>query len=127
MARRCINPILVQPDSVAKSVKAEHLRRASAAAKEYNSLITQTRAGYLEVEKHVLVANSEGVWGQEDRVRSRFTVEAVASSATEKQSGHLGPGGSEGFELFDRINVEECAREAARVAVTMLGAKPCPA
>ena len=51
----------------------------------------------------------------------------MASSATEKQSGHLGPGGSEGYELFDRINVEDTAREAARIAVTMLGAKPCPA
>ena len=77
--------------------------------------------------KHVLVANSEGIWGEENRTRSRFTIEAVASSATEKQSGHLGPGGSEGYELFDRINVEDTAREAARIAVTMLGAKPCPA
>ena len=67
------------------------------------------------------------IWGEENRTRSRFTIEAVASSATEKQSGHLGPGGSEGYELFDRINVEDTAREAARIAVTMLGAKPCPA
>ena len=50
----------------------------------------------------------------------------MASSATEKQSGHLGPGGSEGYELFERINVEDTAREAARIAVTMLGAKPLP-
>lgn len=127
MAKRCVNPILVQPDSIEKRRKAEQLRLASEAARGYDSLITQTRAGYLEVQKHVLVANSEGVWGEEDRVRSRFTVEAVASSATEKQSGHLGPGGSEGFELFDRIDVEASAREAARIAVTMLGAKPCPA
>lgn len=127
MAARCINPIRILPESIAKAQKAEQLRRASAAATGYDARITQTRAGYLEVGKHVLVANSEGVWGEEDRTRSRFTIEAVASSATEKQSGHLGPGGSEGYELFDRINVEETAREAARIAVTMLGAKPCPA
>ena len=127
MAKRCINPIGILPESIAKTAKAEQLRKASAAAQEYHSLITQTRSGYLEVSKHILVANSEGVWGEEDRVRTRFTIEAVASSASEKQSGHLGPGGSEGFELFDRIDVENCAREAARVAVTMLGAKPCPA
>ena len=127
MAKRCINPIGILPESIAKTAKAEQLRKASAAAQGYHSLITQTRSGYLEVSKHILVANSEGVWGEEDRVRTRFTVEAVASSASEKQSGHLGPGGSEGFELFDRIDVENCAREAARVAVTMLGAKPCPA
>ncbi len=127
MARRCINPIRILPSDVAKAVKAEQLARASAAAKGYDALITQTRAGYLEVMKHVLVANSKGVWGEEDRVRSRFTIEAVASSASEKQSGHLGPGGSEGYELLERIDVEQAAREAAAIAVTMLKAKPCPA
>ncbi len=125
--RPCINPIRILPKNTAKSQKAEYLRLAAEAAKAYSPSITQTRTGFLEVSKHVLVANSEGVWGEEDRVRTRFTVEAVASSASEKQSGHFGPGGSEGMELFERINVEETAREAARIAVTMLGAKPCPA
>lgn len=127
MAERCINPIRILPESVSKQRKAEQLGLATAAARAYHDAVTQTRAGYLEVMKHVLVANSEGIWGEENRTRSRFTIEAVASSATEKQSGHLGPGGSEGYELFDRINVEDTAREAARIAVTMLGAKPCPA
>lgn len=125
--RPCINPIRILPKNTAKSQKAEYLRLAAEAAKAYSPSITQTRTGFLEVSKHVLVANSEGIWGKEDRVRTRFTVEAVASSASEKQSGHFGPGGSEGMELFERINVEETAREAARIAVTMLGAKPCPA
>ncbi len=125
--RPCINPIRILPRNTAKSQKAEYLRLAAEAAKAYSPSITQTRTGFLEVSKHVLVANSEGIWGEEDRVRTRFTVEAVASSASEKQSGHFGPGGSEGMELFERINVEETAREAARIAVTMLGAKPCPA
>ena len=127
MALRCINPIRILPNSVLKSEKADYLRLAANAAQEYHPAITQTRTGLLEVSKHVLVANSEGVWGEEDRVRTRFTAEAVASSASEKQSGHLGPGGSEGMELFTHINAEETAREAARIAVTMLGAKPCPA
>ncbi len=125
--RPCINPIRILPKNTAKSQKAEYLRLAAEAAKAYSPSITQTRTGFLEVSKHVLVANSEGIWGEEDRVRTRFTVEAVASSASEKQSGHFGPGGSEGMELFERINVEETAREAARIAVTMLGAKTCPA
>ena len=127
MADRCINPIRILPNTIAKAQKAELLRLAAEAAKNYDTLITQTRAGYLEVMKHVLVANTEGIWGEEDRTRSRFTIEAVASSATEKQSGQFGPGGSEGFELFEHVDVEETAREAARIAVTMLGAKPCPA
>lgn len=127
MARRCVNPVRILPGDVAKSEKAGYLRLAAEAAEGYDPAVTQTRTGFLEVRKHVLVANSEGVWGEEERVRTRFTVEAVASSASEKQSGHLAPGGSEGMELFERIDVEETAREAARIAVAMLGAKPCPA
>ena len=82
MAERCINPIRILPESVSKQRKAEQLRLASAAARAYHDAVTQTRAGYLEVMKHVLVANSEGIWGEENRTRSRFTIEAVASSAT---------------------------------------------
>lgn len=127
MARRCIQPIRIPPDTIAKADKAEQLRMASAAAEGYHAAITQSRAGYLEVMQHILVANSEGIWGEEDRTRSRFTIEAIASSASEKQSGRMAPGGSEGYELLERIDVEEAAREAAQIAVTMLGAKPCPA
>lgn len=81
--------------------------------------------GFLDVTKNVLVQFLKAL-GRRRRVRSRFTVEAVASSATEKQSGHLGPGGSVGFELFDQINVEDTAREAALVAMTLLGANLVP-
>ncbi len=123
----CRNPIRIMPDEVEKRKKAEKLFLASEAAKNYSPLITQTRANCLDVVQNVFIANSGGLWAEEQRVRSRFNVEAIASSATEKQSGHLGPGGSVGFELYEQIDVEERAREAARIAVTMLGAKPCPA
>ncbi|MDD4843984.1 MAG: TldD/PmbA family protein [Anaerotignum sp.] len=123
----CRNSIRIMPDEVEKRKKAEKLFLASQAAKNYSPLITQTRANCLDVVQNVFIANSEGLWAEEERVRSRFNVEAIASSATEKQSGHLGPGGSVGFELYEQIDVEERAREAARIAVTMLGAKSCPA
>lgn len=120
------HPVQIMPDTVTKRRKAERLFTATAAVEGYSPLITQSRAGCADVVKDVLVANTEGIWQEEQRVRSRFTIEAIASSATEKQSGYFGPGGSEGFELFRRISVEECAREAARIAVTMLNATNCP-
>ncbi len=123
----CRNPIQIMPDAVEKNRKAEKLFLAAEAAKNYSPLVHQTRTGCLDIVKDVFITNTDGLWSEEQRVRSRFTVEAIASSATEKQSGHLGPGGSVGFELYDLIDVEEKAREAARIAVTMLGAKPCPA
>ena len=120
------NQILIMPDTISKRRKAERLFTATAAAQEYSQKITQTRASYVDVKKDVFIANTLGIWAQEERIRSRFTIEAIASSAQEKQSGSLSPGGSEGFELFKRIRVEDCAQEAARIAVTMLDAKNCP-
>ena len=56
----------------------------------------------------------------------RFTVEAIASSETEKQSGYFAPGSGLGYEFVETYPVEQTAREAARIAVTMLNAKQCP-
>ncbi len=121
-----IHNIRIMPSSVSKKEKVDMLRSASNAAFSYHSLISQTRCGYLDTVQDVLIANSEGLWAEDERVRTRFTVESVASSESEKQSGHFSPGGHTGGELFASVNVEEIAREASRIAVTMLGADLCP-
>lgn len=120
------NPCVLPPSSVNKSRKADVLRRACAAASEYNSLITQTSASFGDAEKKVWIANSDGLYRTDERARTRFTIEAVASSETEKQSGYFGPGAGKGFEFCEEYPIEETAREAARIAVTMLSAKSCP-
>lgn len=118
--------IQIMPNSIEKRKVVEIMRSASNAAFSYNSQISQTRAGYLDSIQDVFIANSEGLWINDKRIRTRFTIESVASSATEKQSGHFSPGRHMGFELFEKINVEEIAKEASRIAVTMLKADPCP-
>ncbi|GFI62057.1 metalloprotease TldD [Clostridiales bacterium] len=120
------NIIKIEPDKRPVCDKRDLLKEASDAAFSFNSLITQTRTGYMDSAQEVLIANSEGLWVSDRRVRTRFTVEAVAGDGSEKQSGRLSPGGSEGMELFERINVKETARHAAETAVTMLGAEECP-
>ena len=120
------NPYVIAPVGVDKSRKVELLRRACSSAKEYSALITQTGASYGDVQKQVWIANSTGLYKTDDRTRVRFTIEAVASSDAEKQSGYFGPGSGTGFEFMESYPVEETAKEAARIAVTMLSAKQCP-
>ncbi len=120
------NPILQMPNTVGNKEKMEQLCTAMDAAKAYDTQITQTKAGYLDVAQNVFIANTQGVWVTDERIRTRFTIESVASSATEKQSGRFGPGGAVGFELFDQIDVVEYGKEASRIAVTMLHAGVCP-
>jgi len=121
-----INSIKIQPSEVKNKEKRDLLSEASEAASRYSDKIAQTRCGYADNTQDVLIINSNGLWAEDRRVRCRFTIEAVAGNGSEKQSGRLSPGGSEGFELFDRIDVKEISREAAKTAVTMLNAKECP-
>lgn len=43
------------------------------------------------------------------------------------ERGFYGPGAGMGFEFFDRIDVEEAAKKAARIAARMVEAEPAPA
>lgn len=116
----------IMPSAVSKKEIVNILKLGSNAAYNYDSLITQTNMGYLDSVQNILIANTEGLWAEDERVRTRISVSAVASQGNEKQSGYFGPGALKGFEFFDTVNIEEIAREAARSAVTMLKAENCP-
>ena len=120
------NSIVKMPESISKKQKVALMKNASQAAFCYNPLISQTRVGYQDIVQEVFIANTRGVWAEDTRVRTRMTIEAIASSQTEKQSGYFGPGASMGFELFENVDMEQVAREASRMAVTMLKADLCP-
>lgn len=120
------NPIKIYLSSTPKSKKVELLRRAYEAAKSYDEVISQVTVSYLEEEQNVLIANSEGLYATDSRVRTRFAVASVASKDGEMQQGYYAPGASMGFEFYDNVNVEDIAREASRIAKTMVYAEYCP-
>lgn len=103
------------------------IRRASEAAKAYSPEVTQVVARYLDVDHRVMVANSLGVWAEDRRPRGRVFVQAVAMKDGEAQTGYKAPGRGEGFEQFEKYDMEALGAAAARQAVTMLHAPQCPA
>jgi len=121
-----VSPISVLPESVEKDKKAELLLRADAAARGEGSSIRQVIAVYADSRRRILVANSEGVLAEDDQVRTRFMVQAVAAGDTGMQTGYESTGFTMGFELFDQLDVEEFARTAARRALLKLRARPAP-
>lgn len=116
----------IMPESVNKRDIVNMLKLGSEAAYNYDKLITQTNLGYMDSTQNVIIANSEGLWAEDERVRTRIAISAVASDGNEKQTGYFGPGALKGFEFYNIINIEEISREAARSAVTMLKADDCP-
>ena len=123
--KKC-HPIKSYPYSRKQQEKVAIMRRASSAAQNYDSLIDQVVVNYMDHEQQVLIANSEGLLTEDERVRTRLAVNAVATRDGEKQTGYFAPGAHQGFEFFDTIDVEETAREAARTAVTMVKADYLP-
>jgi TldD protein len=122
-----IHPVRIPPSDVSAVRKAEILRAAYHAAKDYDPSIVQVTATYMDRRQQVTIANSEGLFVSDERTRVRLGVLAVAGDGRENQSGFNGPGGQMGFEFFDSHDPAEYGRDAARTAVTMLRADLCPA
>ena len=121
------HPIIHIPSSIDINKKIGVMKIAYNAAKDYSSEISQVGVNYIDKEQNVLIANTEGLYVEDKRVRTRLAINSVASHNGENQTGFEGPGRHMGFEMFNYIDPEYYGREASRVAYTMLHAKNCPA
>ena len=122
-----IHPIIYYPKDVQYERKIAVLKNAYGGAKNYNSEISQVIANYSDKEQNVLIANTEGLYIEDKRIRTRLGVSAIASKDNENQTGFQGPGRHMGIEMFDTIDAEAAGIEASRIAHTMLHARNCPA
>ena len=121
-----VNDVGIFPDTISKADKVALLERANDAARSAGSAIVQVSAGYADSRKRILVANSDGVLVEDEQVRTNFRVSVVASGDAGMQTGFDSIGHTIGFEVFDRYDVDELARRAARQALTKLKARPAP-
>lgn len=120
------NDVAIQPDSIEKAAKVGLLTRADAAARAEGGAIKQVTARLADSRRRILVANSDGLLADDDQVKTLFAVQCVATGDTGMQTGYESIGHTIGWELFDRVDVEEHARKVARQALTKLNARPAP-
>ena len=111
------NPILLAPSSIEINKKIGVMKVAYNAAKNYHDEIVQVGVGYVDKEQNVLIANTEGLYTEDKRVRTRLTVNAIASANGENQTGFEGPGRHMGFEMFKEIDPEYYGKAAARASI----------
>ena len=121
-----IHPIKVYPSKVSQIEKVNLIKKAYKAADKYDKLITQVVVGLSDYTQNVQIANSNGVFVEDERTRVRMGIQAIATHKGEKQTGYLGPGAHMGYEYFDQIDVQNMAEDAARMAVTMINAGFAP-
>lgn len=121
-----ISLIQIDPSTVEKTKKVQIMRKAYTTAANYDGLITQVTVNYTDYIQNIMVANTEGLFKEDTRVRSRLGISSVASKNGEMQSGFFGPGASKGYEFFENLDIDYYAKEASRIAVTMVNAKYSP-
>lgn len=118
-----IHPIQVVPSTYPVGEKVELARRMCIAARTSSSAISQVSGTIQDVDRHILVANSEGLLTTDRQLRLRAACSAVATRGGESQTGFCGPGRRMGMEFFDLVSSpEDIGREAARQALVNIEA-----
>jgi len=123
------------------AAKLELIQRADAAARAYDSRITQVRASFSDELRRILVAASDGTFASDTQPLSRLNVFVIAQDAAgnggsgSTARGSSGGGGRIAMDFFTSAggpgetdkSPEHFAREAARTAILQLGAVEAPA
>jgi TldD protein len=123
---RSVSEIETFPETIAKARKVELLSRANDAARSMGNAITQVSVSYGDSRRRFIVANSDGVYTEDDQVRTRFVVHCIASGDGGMQTAFGSVGQTMGFELFARHDVESIARDTANTAIVKLAAQAAP-
>jgi TldD protein len=115
------------PEIASTALKADLVLRANRTAGAVDPRIRQATVMYRENRQQVLIANSDGVLVEDERLYLTAFVQVVASDDGVVQTGYDAVGGLIGMELFDAVSFESIAETAARRAIMMLSARKAPA
>lgn len=115
------------PNQIKIDEKVKVVEEANEAARAVEEQIKQVMVVYGDVVQNVTIANSLGRLVQDQRVRTRLSVNAIAAADGEIQTGFESVGTNQGFELLDHGKGAEIGQAAAKRGMTLLKAKPAPA
>ena len=115
-----------RPSSVSMDEKVAVVTKANAMARSFGKNIRQVTARYMDVNQGVTIANSNGIYVEDNRIRTRIAIQVTAEKDGVLQVGYEAPGGTVGFELFEEHDPEKLAGQAAERALRMLDAKHAP-
>lgn len=119
--------IIKRPNLIPLEQKTAMVEILNKTARACGNNIKQVSARYMDTNQAVTIANSDGVYIEDNRIRTRFYINVIAEKNGILQTGYEAPGGTVGFELFDEYPAEVAARAAAERALKMLDAPHSPA
>jgi TldD protein len=103
------------------------VERVDRAAREFDPRIEKVMVSLGDETKIVRIANSAGVLAEDVRPLFSIRCSVIAADKGVRREGGAGGGGRLGPEFFEQKPPEYFGREAARMAVLLLGAVEAPA
>jgi len=119
--------VKVSPDTIASKEKAALLIKANAVARAHDKRITQVGVSFYDINKKIMIANSEGLYTEDTQTLSRFGLSCAGLEGTQRSMGYESKAGSYGFEHFDLALAEDSGRKAAEMTIRLLPAEDAPA
>lgn len=119
-----VNKVKRPMEDVSASEKTEKLLALAEVILSHDKRIVQSITQLLSWKQSILVANSNGVYQNDERHYARVILMGVASENGQMQQVFEGPGRAMGFEIFDDIDTFALAKDVAERAIHMLSAQP---
>ncbi|HHT55553.1 MAG TPA: TldD/PmbA family protein [Acholeplasma sp.] len=110
-------------DKVPTSEKTAKLLHLNSIIKNESELIVQAITNLSEKRQEVLIANTEGIYQDDERIYTRVILASVAKDGDKMEQTYDGPGRFMGFEIFDEIDFDTLALDVAKSSVKQLNAK----
>ena len=118
--------IKIRPDQVTIDEKINKIILCDETCRAVDDKVKQVTVGYGDVKQKIIVANSNGVYVEDERIRTRFVCNAIANDGNNIQTGFASLGGTRGFEILEDHDPSNLGIEAANRAILMLSAKESP-
>jgi TldD protein len=118
--------ILREPSIIGANEKKDVLMAVDSVCREQDKHIIQVTTALSDIEEEVYTANSYGEQSFQKVVKVFLSVNAVAKRGSEIRTGYKSLAKTSGYEAVSISKAEDIAREASRIAITMLDAVEAP-
>lgn len=118
--------IMFDPLDIAKDEKKSYLSEVSDKAYNLSSKIKRVDAIITDKRQNVTIANTEGLWVEDERVYTSFGVTAIAFDGDDQFENMSRRAAMSGFELVKDLDLDFLAEGAVSGAVEQLSAVNCP-
>lgn len=123
LSNYCKFRIKTNPCDKDNSDKIMYLRRANDVAWRKDKRIRQVKVLFSDMQQKIKIANSNGIYTEEERIYTFFLIHVVAHQNGIIQTGYEVMGGLKGMEIFEEISPEEISKKASDRAIMMLNAR----